>query len=105
MNSSGLCAPHPRRAHGQVATYNADIICQVYHRQIVRHAPGTDALEFAETLALIAEREHEYPCSYLRRAMTGHDSVLWELRGRLEGRPVVELLCGTPGPCAPMPVR
>ncbi len=83
---------------GQVSTYNADITVQVFHRQVARHALGTNALEFADTLALIGEREHKYPGSYLRRAMTGLDTALWDLHGRLEGKPVVSLLGGTPGP-------
>lgn len=83
---------------GQVSTYNADITVEVFHRQIAPHALGTDALDFADTLALIGEREHKYPGSYLRRAMTGLDTALWDLRGKLEDKPVVSLLGGTPGP-------
>ncbi len=82
---------------GQVSTYNADITCEIFHRQIAPHALGTNALDFADTLALIGEREHKYPGSYLRRAMTGLDTALWDLRGRLEEKPVVSLLGGTPG--------
>ena len=82
---------------GQVSTYNADITVEIFHRQIAPHALGTDALDFGDTLALIGEREHKYPGSYLRRAMTGLDTALWDLRGRLEEKPVVELLGGTPG--------
>ena len=82
---------------GQVSTYNADLTCQIFHRQIAPHALGTDALDFADTLALIGEREHKYPGSYLRRAMTGLDTALWDLRGRYEERPVCALLGGTPG--------
>lgn len=82
---------------GQLSTYNADITTQVFHRQIAPHALGTDALDFADTLARIGEREHKYPGSYLRRAMTGLDTALWDLRGRVEGKPVVSLLGGTPG--------
>ncbi len=82
---------------GQVATYYADITCEVFHRQIAPHALGTDALDFADALALINEREHKYPGSYLRRATTGLDTALWDLRGKLEGKPVVSLLGGTPG--------
>jgi L-alanine-DL-glutamate epimerase-like enolase superfamily enzyme len=82
---------------GQVSTYNADITCEVFHRQIARHALGRDALDFADTLQLIGEREHKYPGSYLRRAMTGLDTALWDLRGKLEGKPVVALLGGAPG--------
>lgn len=82
---------------GQVSTYNSDITCEIFHRQVARHALGTDALDFADTLALISEREHKYPGSYLRRAMTGLDTALLDLRGKLEGKPVTVLLGGTPG--------
>jgi L-alanine-DL-glutamate epimerase-like enolase superfamily enzyme len=68
---------------GQVSTYNADITCEIFHRQVARHALGTDALDFADTLNLIGEREHKYPGSYLRRAMTGLDTALLDLRGKL----------------------
>jgi L-alanine-DL-glutamate epimerase-like enolase superfamily enzyme len=82
---------------GQVSTYNTDITCDIFHRQIARHALGTDALNFADTLNLIGEREHKYPGSYLRRAMTGLDTALWDLRGKIEGKPVVSLIGGKPG--------
>lgn len=82
---------------GQVSTYNADITCEIFHRQVARHALGTDALDFADTLEIISEREHKYPGSYLRRAMTGLDTALLDLRGKLEGKPVTTLLGGTPG--------
>ncbi len=82
---------------GQVSTYNADITCEIFHRQVARHALGTDALDFSDTLALINEREHKYPGSYLRRAMTGLDTALLDLRGKLEGKPVTSLIGGTPG--------
>ena len=82
---------------GQVSTYNADITCEIFHRQVARHALGTDALNFADTLNLIGEREHKYPGSYLRRAMTGFDTALLDLRGKLDGKPVATLLGGSPG--------
>lgn len=82
---------------GQVSTYNADITCEIFHRQVARHALGTDALDFADTLNLIGEREHKYPGSYLRRAMTGLDTALLDLRGKLEGKPVASLIGGGPG--------
>lgn len=82
---------------GQVSTYNADITCEVFHRQLAPHALGTDALEFEETLERIGEREHKFPGSYLRRAMSGLDTALWDLHGKVEEKPVVALLGGTPG--------
>jgi L-alanine-DL-glutamate epimerase-like enolase superfamily enzyme len=82
---------------GQVSTYNADITCEVFHRQVAPHALGTDAIDFADTLLLINEREHKFPGSYLRRATTGLDTALLDLRGKAEGKPVVSLLGGKPG--------
>lgn len=82
---------------GQVSTYNADITVEVFHRQVARHALGTNALDFADTLEIINEREHKYPGSYLRRAMTGLDTALLDLRGKIEGKPVTALFGGTPG--------
>ena len=46
---------------GQVSTYNADITCEVFHRQIAPHALGSNALDHSDTLALISEREHKFP--------------------------------------------
>ena len=82
---------------GQVSTYNADITCEIFHRQVAPHALGKDALDFSDTLLLINEREHKYPGSYLRRATAGLDTALWDLRGKVEGKPVVSLLGGKPG--------
>ena len=82
---------------GQVSTYNADITCEIFHRQVARHALGTDAIDFSGTLLKINEREHKYPGSYLRRATTGLDTALLDLRGKVEGKPVAALIGGSPG--------
>jgi L-alanine-DL-glutamate epimerase-like enolase superfamily enzyme len=81
---------------GQVSTYNADITATVFHRQVAVHALGKDALDIAGLVDRIAEKEHKYPGSYLWRAVAGLDTALWDLRGKLEGKPVVELIGGKP---------
>jgi L-alanine-DL-glutamate epimerase-like enolase superfamily enzyme len=43
------------------------------------------------------ERELKFPGSYLCRAMAGLDTALWDLHGRLEGKPVTSLIGGRPG--------
>lgn len=82
---------------GQTSTYNADITATIFHRQIAPWALGRDALDIAALVARIEEKEHKYPGSYRCRALAGLDTALWDLRGRLEGKPVVELLGGVPG--------
>lgn len=83
---------------GQVSTYNSDLTCEVLHRQVAPWAlgRGMDALE--AVLAEIPLREHKYPGTYLCRAMAGLDTAVWDWRGKAAGKPVAELLGGTPGP-------
>lgn len=83
---------------GQVSTYNSDITCQVLHRQVARWVLNRDTSDLDYLLDLVTEREHKFPGSYLRRAMAGFDTAVWDLRGRQAGKSVAELLGGTPGP-------
>ena len=83
---------------GQVAPYNADITSRVVHRQIAPHALGRDALDIDSLVARIPELEHKFPGSYLRRALAGLDTALWDLRGKLAGKPVCALLGFEAGP-------
>jgi L-alanine-DL-glutamate epimerase-like enolase superfamily enzyme len=83
---------------GQTSTYNADITATVFHRQIAPWAIGADALNIEALVGRIEEREHKYPGSYRCRALAGLDTALWDLRGKLENKPVVQLIGGVPGP-------
>lgn len=82
---------------GQVSTYNADITCEVLHRQVAPHALGADAADIAGLVDLIGERECKFPGAYLRRATGGLDTALWDLKGKVEGKPVTALIGGSPG--------
>ncbi len=83
---------------GQTAPYHADITAQILHRQIAPHALGHDADDIEGLVALIPEREHKFPGSYLYRALGGLDTALWDMRGKRAGRSVCELLGGVPRP-------
>ena len=93
-----LCTDEGGEGWGQAAPYCADITAQVLHRQVAPHALGADALDIDRLVEIIPEREHKFPGSYLRRALGGLDTALWDLRGKLEGKPVCALIGGTPGP-------
>src|SRR6516164_9623192 len=83
---------------GQTSTYNADITALIFHRQVAPWALGASDLEIDPLIERIEEREHKFPGSYRCRALAGLDTALWDLRGELEGKPVVELLGGRPRP-------
>lgn len=82
---------------GQVSTYHSDITAQVLHRQVAPWTLGQDMSDLDDLLDLVGEREHKFPGSYLRRAMGGLDTAIWDMRGKRLGKPVVELFGGTPG--------
>ena len=82
---------------GQVSPYNADLTCQVLHRQIAPWAIGSNFDDFNALEEHIYEREHKFPGTYLNRAMAGLDTALWDLVGRMQRKPVVELLGGSAG--------
>ena len=82
---------------GQTSTYNADITATVFHRQVTPWVLGRDATDIQALIDRVEEKEHKYPGSYRCRALAGLDTALWDLQGRIAGKPVVELLGGKPG--------
>ena len=83
---------------GQMSTYNADITAQVLHRQVAPWSLGEDMSDLDDLVARVTEREHKFPGSYLRRALAGLDTAIWDLRGKRAGQPVAALLGGSAGP-------
>ena len=71
---------------------------KVLHRQVAPWVLGRAMTDLDNLLDLVTEREHKFPGSYLRRAMAGLDTAIWDLRGRQTGKPVAELLGGSAGP-------
>jgi L-alanine-DL-glutamate epimerase-like enolase superfamily enzyme len=79
---------------GQVAPYHADVTVHVLHRQVAPHALGHDALDIDALVDSLPELEHKFHGSHLFRALAGVDTALWDVRGKLEGKGVSELLGG-----------
>lgn len=86
-----------RQGWGQVSTYHSDITAQVLHRQVAPHVLGVDCSDLDDLGDLVGEREHKFPGSYVRRAFGGFDTAVWDLRGKIAGKPVAELLGGSAG--------
>lgn len=82
---------------GQVAPYCADITAKVLHRQVAPYVLGWECRDIDEMLDIVRDKEHKFPGAYLRRAMGGVDTALWDLIGKVEEKPVCALIGGTPG--------
>jgi L-alanine-DL-glutamate epimerase-like enolase superfamily enzyme len=87
-----------REGWGQTAPYNADIIADIVHRQVAPHAIGKDPLGIDAVVAKVIDEEMKFPGSHLYRALGGVETALWDLKGKLEGKSVCELLGGRPRP-------
>jgi L-alanine-DL-glutamate epimerase-like enolase superfamily enzyme len=83
---------------GQVSTYNSDITSTILHRQIAPWSLGWDATDIDGLVDIITEREHKFPGSYLRRAIGGLDTALWDLHAKRENKSVCELIGGSRTP-------
>jgi L-alanine-DL-glutamate epimerase-like enolase superfamily enzyme len=81
---------------GQVSPYQADITALVLHRQVAPWSLGRDAADIDGLVDIIPEREHKFPGSYLYRAITGVETALWDLKGKVAGKSVCELIGGKP---------
>ena len=82
---------------GQVSTYHSDITTKILHRQVAPWFINQDFRELDDLLDIVTEGEHKFPGSYLRRAMAGVDTAIWDLKGKLKEKSVAELLGGSPG--------
>ena len=82
---------------GQISTYNSDISARVLHRQVAPWTLGASTDDLDDLFDIVTEREHKFPGSYLRRAIGGLDTALWDIRGKRAGKPVVEILGGKSG--------
>jgi L-alanine-DL-glutamate epimerase-like enolase superfamily enzyme len=83
---------------GQVSTYHSDITSTILHRQIAPWSLGQDATDIDTLVDTITDREHKFPGSYLRRAIGGLDTALWDLHAKRANKSVCELLGGTATP-------
>ena len=87
-----------QQGFGQTAPYHADITAQVVHRQVAPWVLNKDEDNLELLLTDVLEKEHKFPGSYVRRALAGFETAIWDLRGHRAEKSVCELLGGSPGP-------
>ncbi|MBN1674930.1 MAG: mandelate racemase/muconate lactonizing enzyme family protein [Kiritimatiellae bacterium] len=88
---------------GQIATTDAaDLVAAVLHRMLARGVLGRNPLTDLDAINQAAlERNLKFPGSFVCRALAAVDTAIWDLRGKVEEKPVWALLGGTG---APVPV-
>lgn len=83
---------------GQVSTFNADITSTVLHRQVAPVVLGQETDHLDKLGVKVIEQTYKFPGSYVCRALTGVDTALWDLKGKIASKSVCELLGKQPRP-------
>ncbi|MHC5034256.1 MAG: mandelate racemase/muconate lactonizing enzyme family protein [Planctomycetota bacterium] len=79
---------------GQCSTYGGGITVKVLHEMVAPIILGEDPLKIEALVARVTDRTMKFPGSFVRRALSGVDTALWDLKGKLYGQPVAKLLGG-----------
>jgi L-alanine-DL-glutamate epimerase-like enolase superfamily enzyme len=87
---------------GQCSTYGGGITVKVLHEMLAPMVLGEEALEIERISDKVMDRTMKFPGSFVCRALSGIDTALWDLKGKLFGRPVSQLLGGPLRDSVPM---
>jgi len=79
---------------GQCSTYGGAVTVKVLHEMVAPLALGKDPLKIEAIVDNVIDRTMKFPGSFVRRALSGLDTALWDLKGKLFGQPVAKLLGG-----------
>jgi L-alanine-DL-glutamate epimerase-like enolase superfamily enzyme len=84
--------------YGMMSNYDVDLTAQVLHRKIAGLFLGRDPAEMDALVDRAIEANYKFPWSFVCRALTGVETALWDLYGRVRQKPGCELLGGQPRP-------
>lgn len=79
---------------GQCSTYAGTITVKVLHEMVAPLVLGEDPLRIEAVTDKVIDRTMKFPGTFVRRALSGVDTALWDLKGKLFGQPVAALLGG-----------
>ncbi len=84
--------------YGQLSSFEPDITATVLHRQVAGHVLGSDPARLDALVDRVIDGNMKFPWSYVCRALSGVDTAIWDLYGKLRGKPVCELVGGKTDP-------
>ena len=87
-----------REGWGQLSSYEPDISATVLHRQVAPQILGSDPAQIDALVDRVIDANMKFPWSYVCRALSGVDTAIWDLYGKITGKPVCALLGGTTDP-------
>jgi len=80
--------------YGQISPHDADISSMMLHRKVAKHFLGKDPAHIDDLNDECILANRKFPCTFIYRALSGVDTAIWDLYGKIKNKPVVELLGG-----------
>jgi L-alanine-DL-glutamate epimerase-like enolase superfamily enzyme len=87
-----------KEGYGQLSPFEADITATVLHRQVARQVLGSDPARIDALVDRVIDANMKFPWTYTCRALAGVDTAIWDLYGKIKGKPVCALLGGKTDP-------
>jgi L-alanine-DL-glutamate epimerase-like enolase superfamily enzyme len=87
-----------REGMGQLSSYEPDITATVLHRLVANRVLGSDPAMIDGLVDKVIDANMKFPWSFVCRALSGVDTAIWDLYGKIKGRPVCELVGGKTDP-------
>ncbi|GMU22431.1 MAG: isomerase [Phycisphaerae bacterium] len=87
-----------QQGFGQLSSFDPDITAIVLHRQVAPRVLGKDPAQIDLLVDAVIDANMKYPWSYVCRALAGVDTAIWDLYGKIKGKPVYALLGGNRNP-------
>ena len=87
---------------GQCSTYGGGVTVKVLHEMVAPLVLGEDPLKIEAVVDKVMNQTMKFPGSFVCRALSGVDTALWDLKGKLFGQPVAKLLGGSVRDPVPM---
>lgn len=87
-----------RAGWGQLSSFEPDITTTAFHRFVAPQVLGADPAEIDFLVDKVIDANMKFPWSFVCRALAGFDTAVWDLYGKIHGKPVCALLHGKTHP-------
>ena len=79
---------------GQTSPFGAEITVHVLHTMVAPFFLGKDPWDLEALVSTTLREQYKFPSTFVLRALTGIDTALWDLLGKVTGQPVHKLIGG-----------
>ncbi len=87
-----------QEGYGQLSSYDPQTTSTVLHWKVAPHVLGQDPSKIDLLVDRVIDANMKFPWSFVCRALSGVDTAIWDLFGKIQGKPVCEMVGGNTDP-------